>query len=150
MATQAEGVYLVRYGHSPYQLKVNLHRSSGSPKVKLFFLALIISSLYENMSLHTQDADGGSFSAILGASYLFVSFVCVSISSACECSNLTVPQPFPFSFPPTFRVSTSDTAPNYVLSLLHRNQPLHFQIKSQGESWFRIDDGPHFEGLHAV
>lgn len=149
MATQAEGVYLVRYGHSPYQLKLTLSIFWISES-EAFFFGFYHSSLYENMSLHTQDADGGSFSAILGASYLFVSFVCVSISSACECSNLTVPQPFPFSFPPTFRVSTSDTAPNYVLSLLHRNQPLHFQIKSQGESWFRIDDGPHFEGLHTV
>eukprot|EP00039_Didymoeca_costata_P019096 m.336220 g.336220 ORF g.336220 m.336220 type:complete len:697 (+) comp17787_c0_seq1:230-2320(+) len=47
------------------------------------------------------------------------------------------------------RVSTSDEG-SYVLSVAHGREASHFQVKSQGECFFAIDDGPLFEGLRAL
>eukprot|EP01147_Barroeca_monosierra_P005348 gene5348-7101_t len=48
----------------------------------------------------------------------------------------------------SFLIRTSTSSPgNYVLSLSHNKQVLHFQIKNHGECWYAIDDGPLFEGL---
>eukprot|EP00052_Salpingoeca_macrocollata_P009630 m.75779 g.75779 ORF g.75779 m.75779 type:complete len:677 (+) comp17187_c0_seq2:403-2433(+) len=48
---------------------------------------------------------------------------------------------------------SSQVQGEYVLSLLNvvnkKTEYLHFQIKSQGECWFSVDDGPLFEGLDA-
>lgn len=50
--------------------------------------------------------------------------------------------------PGTFllRISSSSKG-DYVLSMMDAHEPLHFQVKQQGECWFCIDDGPLFEGL---
>lgn len=47
------------------------------------------------------------------------------------------------------RVSTSSHG-DYVLSVVSGGTCLHFQIKSQGECWFSIDDGPMFEGMESL
>ena len=39
---------------------------------------------------------------------------------------------------------------NFVLSLWHGNQALHFQIQCRGGKYFSIDDGPTFEGLDSL
>lgn len=39
---------------------------------------------------------------------------------------------------------------NFVLSLWHGNQALHFQIQSRGGIYYSIDDGPSFEGLDSL
>lgn len=39
---------------------------------------------------------------------------------------------------------------NFVLSLWHGNQALHFQIQCRGGKNFSIDDGPTFEGLDSL
>lgn len=39
---------------------------------------------------------------------------------------------------------------NFVLSLWHGNQALHFQIQCRGGIYYSIDDGPIFEGLDCL
>lgn len=39
---------------------------------------------------------------------------------------------------------------NFVLSLWHANQALHFQIQCRGGMYYSIDDGPIFEGLDSL
>lgn len=39
---------------------------------------------------------------------------------------------------------------NFVLSLWHANQALHFQIQCRGGIYYSIDDGPIFEGLDSL
>lgn len=47
------------------------------------------------------------------------------------------------------RVSTTNSG-DYVLSLSFQKSLYHFQIKSLGECWFSIDDGPKFEGMEPL
>ena len=42
------------------------------------------------------------------------------------------------------------TDDNFVLSLWHGNQALHFQIQCRGGIYYSIDDGPTFEGLDSL
>ena len=50
-----------------------------------------------------------------------------------------------------FLVRESKTVPgDFVLSLWHENQALHFQIQNRGGIFFSIDDGPVFQGLDSL
>ena len=50
-----------------------------------------------------------------------------------------------------FLVRESVRSPgNFVLSLFAQGQDLHFQIKSHGDAYYSIDDGPVYQGLESV
>ena len=49
-----------------------------------------------------------------------------------------------------FLVRDKAGSDNFVLSLWHANQALHFQIQCRGGMYYSIDDGPIFEGLDSL
>eukprot|EP00045_Choanoeca_perplexa_P016901 m.234837 g.234837 ORF g.234837 m.234837 type:complete len:685 (+) comp17392_c0_seq4:199-2253(+) len=49
-----------------------------------------------------------------------------------------------------YLIRTSSSGDGYSLSMFFSAEVMHFQVRSQGECWFSIDDGPLYEGLDGI